>query len=233
MHLTSMRDHPDEIIASGGQPRHLIVIGGSAGALPALRQIVGRLPANLPAAVCVVIHTAPDNPSILPRLLSKAGPLPAAHAVDRQAIREGRVLVAPPDHHLVVEAGYVRVTRGPRENRARPAVDPLFRTAAHTYGSRVVGVILSGGRDDGVLGLSRIKQAGGIAIVQDPGDAEVPNMPEAALRQVPVDHVLAAHDIAAVLSGLLGRRGTGYREGRRRRIGVRDARGSSLPVHLP
>jgi two-component system chemotaxis response regulator CheB len=184
--------------------RDIIVIGGSAGALPALRQVLRALPAGLPAAVFVVIHTSPDSPGILPRLLEKDAALPVAYATDTEPIRSGHVYVGPPDHHLLVKPGLVRVTRGPRENRFRPAVDPLFRTAASAYDSRVVGVILSGALDDGVAGLAHIKRRGGTAIAQDPVDAETPSMPENAVRQVRVDHVLKAREIGAALVALAG-----------------------------
>jgi len=183
--------------------RDIIVIGGSAGALAALRRILGGLPAELPASVFVVVHTSPDNPSVLPAVLSKSGALRADEATDGAPIQPGRIYAPPPDHHLLIKRGHVRVTRGPRENQFRPAIDPLFRTAATVYGPRVIGVLLSGGLDDGVLGLSRIKRHRGVAIAQDPGDAEVASMPESAIRQVAVDHVLRADDMAAVITGLV------------------------------
>lgn len=185
------------------QTRDIVVIGGSAGALDALRRIVHGLPPRFPASMFVVVHTAPHSTGILPSILAKAGLLPAAHAINGEQIQSGRIYVAPPDHHLLIDRGHVRLTRGPRENRFRPAVDPLFRTAAVTYGPRVVGVILSGGQDDGVLGLSYIKRHGGIAIAQDPAEADAPSMPEHAIRQIEVDHVLPAEDMAAVLGGLV------------------------------
>jgi two-component system chemotaxis response regulator CheB len=185
--------------------RDVIVIGGSAGALQALKQVLRALPAGLPGALFVVIHTSPDSPGILPRLLAKDSALPVAYGTDAKPIRPGHVYVAPPNHHLLVKPGHMLVTRGPRENRFRPAVDPLFRTAAIAYGSRVVGVILSGAQDDGVSGLAHVKRHGGVAIAQDPDDAETPSMPENAIRQVSVDHVLRAGDIGAVLAGLVGR----------------------------
>ena len=184
--------------------RDIIVIGGSAGALAPLIAILRGLPAGLPAALFVVIHTAPDNPSLLAQVLTKAGPLPAATATDGAPIRLGHVHVASADHHLLVKPGHVRVTRGPRENRFRPAVDPLFRTAAAAYGPRVIGIILSGAQHDGVLGLSYIKMRGGVTIAQDPRDAGSPAMPESAIRQLAIDHVLRGDDMAAIVSGLVG-----------------------------
>jgi two-component system chemotaxis response regulator CheB len=185
------------------QIRDIVVIGGSAGALGVLRTLVSGLPPGFPGAIFVVLHTSPDNPGVLPVVLSKVGPLPAQNAEDGSPIRPGRIYVAPPDHHLLVYPGRVRVTRGPRESRFRPAVDPLFRTAAAAYGSRVIGVILSGGQDDGVLGLTHIKRRGGIAIVQEPAEADAPSMPMSAIRQVEIDHVLRAEDMAAIVGGLV------------------------------
>jgi two-component system chemotaxis response regulator CheB len=182
--------------------RDIVVIGGSAGAIEALRRIVRALPAAFPGAIFVVVHMSPESPGVLPSILSRASRIPVAMAVDREKISPNRIYVAPPDHHLLLKRGYVRVTRGPRENRFRPAVDPLFRTAAAAYGPRVVGVILSGGQDDGVLGLSQIKRQGGIAIAQDPDEAEAPSMPESAIRQVAVDHVVRAEDIPPLIAGL-------------------------------
>jgi two-component system chemotaxis response regulator CheB len=165
----------------------IIVIGASAGGVKAVSTIASQLPTDLPAAVFVVIHTSPYSPSHLPEILARAGPLPAVHPVDGEPITPGRVYVAPSDRHLLLEPGRVRLTRGPRENRFRPAVDPLFRSAALAYGPRVVGVILTGALDDGAAGLWVVKMCGGIAIVQDPEDAHFPWMPRSALRQTRVD----------------------------------------------
>ena len=185
-------------------PTHdIIVIGGSAGAFGGLKRILQGLPPGFSAAIFVVIHTAADSAGILPALLSKAGPLPAFAAVDGAPIRLGAVYVAPPDHHLLVQPEKMRVTRGPRENRFRPAVDPLFRTAAASYGPRVIGVLLSGGQDDGVIGLSHITRHGGVTIVQDPAEAEISSMPESAIQQIDIDHVLRVDDMPAVISGLV------------------------------
>src|SRR5262249_7731243 len=141
-------------------------------------EIARSLPADIPAAVFVVIHTAPSSPGYLPGLLNGAGPLPAAAAQDGEEVKPGRGYVARPHHHLRLGAGRVRVTRGPKENRFRPAVDPLFRSAALAYGPRVVGVVLSGGLDDGAAGLWAVKTRGGVAVVQDPGEARYRSMPE-------------------------------------------------------
>ena len=179
--------------------KDIIVIGTSAGGVEALRQLVSALPSDLQAAIFVVLHTSPDSPGLLADILDRYGSLPAVTAQDRERIRPGRVYVPPPDRHLLVEPGVVRVTRGPKENRFRPAIDPLFRSAAQTYGPRVIGVILTGYLDDGTAGLWTVKQLGGTAVVQDPKDALVPFMPLNALIHVKVDYCLPLHEIAPLL----------------------------------
>ena len=163
-----------------------MVVGASAGGLKALRQLVAYLPADLPAAVLVTTHLAPTVPSKVAAVLRKAGSLPAATVADGTPIKPGRIYTAMPDRHLVVDDGDVlRLSRGPRENRVRPAVDALFRSAARWCGPRVVGVVLSGSLDDGAAGLAAIVECGGVALVQDPADAMFDGMPRAALRAVP------------------------------------------------
>lgn len=181
-------------------PGHdVIVMGASTGGVEALMQIVRDLPADLPAAVLVVLHVPPQGASRLPQILSRAGALPATHPTNHEPIRPGHIYVAPPDFHLLVEKDRVRVVRGPRENRARPAIDPLFRSAATTCGPRVVGVILTGALDDGTAGLWAIKERGGIAVVQDPEDALVPSMPSNALEYVDVNYCPPLSEIPALL----------------------------------
>jgi two-component system chemotaxis response regulator CheB len=184
--------------------RDLIVIGTSAGGIGALRRVIGGLPPDLPASVVVVLHLAPLSASRLPEILAREGPLPVAHAVGGLLLAPGRVLVAPPDHHVVIqEGGRVSVTRGPRVNGVRPAIDVLFRSAARTHGARTVGVILTGTLDDGASGLASIRRRGGVAVVQDPKDAEFPDMPRAALALAGADHVLPAREIPALLGRLV------------------------------
>src|SRR6185437_4874084 len=180
----------------------IIVIGASAGGIQILQELVGGLPANLPASLFLVIHTSPFSSGLLPQILSRKCKLKVEYAVDERPIEHGKIYVAPPDHHLLVKPQRLCVVRGPKENGFRPAVDPLFRTAARAYGARVVGVILSGGLDDGTLGLTQVKQFGGIAIVQNPDEAPFSSMPESAIQNVEVDHVLSVAQMPSVLTRL-------------------------------
>lgn len=179
----------------------IVVIGASAGGVDALISLVRTLPADFPAPVCVVLHVPPDAPSLLPHILAREGRLQTKHAEHGEKPRPGVVYVAPPDRHLVIGTdGTLRVTRGPRENRHRPAVDPLFRSAAVRYRERAIGLILTGTLDDGTGGLHAIKEHGGIAIVQDPGDAMYPGMPQNAIEHVAVDHVAPLADLGPLLT---------------------------------
>jgi two-component system chemotaxis response regulator CheB len=177
----------------------IIVVGASAGGVHALVTLVGSFPQKLPAAIFVVLHIPAESPSLLPDILSRAGPLEAVEAVDCMDIEHRCIYVVPPDHHLLIERGHVRVVRGPKENRHRPAVDPLFRSAAQVYGPRVVGVILTGALDDGTAGLLAVKRRGGIAVVQDPDEALYSSMPLSALTNVEVDYRLPLSSIGPLL----------------------------------
>jgi len=182
----------------------IILLGASAGGVDTLTRLCRGLPRDLPAAVLVVQHITPFPRSVLPRLLSRAGPLPAAHAEEGEAIHPGRIYVARPDHHLLVNAADQRLMlrRGPQENRTRPAIDPLFRSAAIAFGPRVVGVVLSGLLDDGTAGLVAIKACGGISVVQNPEDAAWPDMPRNALRGNSPDHCVTLVEMPALLARL-------------------------------
>jgi two-component system chemotaxis response regulator CheB len=184
--------------------RDIIVIGASSGGHEALQEIVAGLPADLPAAVFVVVHVPARATSWLPEILSRAGRLPASHARHNEAIRAGRIYVAPPGFHLLLDDSRTHVVRGPKENNHRPAIDPLFRSAARFYGPRAVGVVLSGALDDGAAGLFSIKSRGGIAIVQDPEDALFPDMPRAALSVVQADYCVAKAEIPLIIAELSG-----------------------------
>ena len=183
--------------------RDIVVIGASAGGMEALQKLVSRLPAGLPASLFVVWHLSPGVKSILPSILTKAGALPAVHPQDGDRIEPGRIYVAPNDHHMLLENGYIRVARGPKENRFRPAVDPLFRSAAYVYGPRVIGVVLTGALDDGTAGLWTIKLRGGTAIVQEPEEALIRGMPLNALDNVAVDYRLPVAEIGELLPSLV------------------------------
>jgi len=181
------------------QTKHIVVIGASSGGVETLRTLVAALPADFPAPICVVVHTSPQAPGVLDQILTRAGALQATNAVSGERLNAGHIYVAPPDYHIVVEPGKLRVTKGPRENRFRPAIDPLFRSAAQVYGPGAIGIIMSGSLDDGSAGLWAVKQLGGIAIVQDPDDALFPDMPQNAIKQVAVDYVVPIVDVAPLL----------------------------------
>jgi len=181
----------------------IIVIGASAGGLRAFETLISQLSPDCPAAIFIVWHISPDYPSLLPQILGRITPLSVTQAVDQEPIRSGHIYVAPPDHHLLVEPGTVRLSRGPKENRFRPAVDVLFRSAAWSYSTRVIGVVLTGSLDDGAAGLYAIKERGGIAIVQDPLDAMHSSMPRAALQAVEVDYCLPLSKMGALLGDLV------------------------------
>jgi two-component system chemotaxis response regulator CheB len=193
-------------------PGHdIITIGASAGGVEALAELAKGFAGDLPASVFVALHVPAHGTSVLPQILARRGALAAQHGSDGEEIRPGRIYVAPPDQHLLIHEGVVKLSRGPRENGFRPAIDPLFRSAAQWYGPRAVGVILSGTLDDGVAGLVAIKERGGIAIVQDPDDALFPGMPRNAIESVRVDHVLPASAISDLLNRL-SRNGEGRAE---------------------
>src|SRR5215471_20025144 len=169
--------------------RNIIVVGCSVGGVEALQTLVAGLPAKFRPSLFVVMHLSPQGTSVLPDILNRSGELPASHPRNGEAIRPGHIYVAPPDHHLLIEDGRMRISRGPKENRHRPAVDPLFRSAARYYGRRVIGVVLTGALDDGAAGLMIIKKRGGVAVVQDPDEAMAADMPRSAIEAVAVDHV--------------------------------------------
>jgi two-component system chemotaxis response regulator CheB len=183
--------------------KDIIVVGTSTGGIEALQVLVSGLPHDFRASLFVVLHIGPGGLGILPEILERAGRLPASNAKNWEMIRPGHIYVAPPDHHLLLEgSGHLRITRGPKENRFRPAVDPLFRSAAHAFGPRVVGVVLTGGLDDGTAGLWTVKDRGGTAIVQRPDQALAASMPLSALEHVAVDHCVSLEEIAPLLVDL-------------------------------
>jgi chemotaxis response regulator CheB len=188
--------------AINSECRDIIVIGASAGGVEALCAVMAGLPADLPAAVFVVMHMTPWHKSALPRILSRCGPLPAVHPDSGAQIEHGRIFVAPPDQHLLIGDHAVELWHGPRENNSRPSINALFRSAAVAYGPRVAGVILTGALEDGTTGLWWIKRMKGVAVVQDPADAQFRQMPETALSHVPADFVAPAAELGKILSDL-------------------------------
>ena len=182
--------------------RDIIVIGGSAGGIGALKAILEGLSDDLPASVLSVTHLHPSHVSILPQLLGQCTRLRVVHPVDGETLQHGSIYLAPPDQHMVLDDGLIRLNGGPRENYSRPSINPLFRSAAHYYGSRVIGVILSGMLDDGTAGLIAVKMHGGIAIVQSPGEAEFSQMPESASKYIRVDYNLPVAEIGPLLGKL-------------------------------
>lgn len=196
----------------------IVVIGGSTGAINAVKLILPTLPPDFPAAILIVIHIGSQK-SILPEILERCSTMPVRHATDGEPIAPGRILIAPPDEHLMVVRNggraYARLVRGAKENHSRPAIDPLFRSAASVFGPDTIGVVLSGYLNDGTVGLQAVKACGGVALVQSPAEAEAPDMPASAIRYVDVDKVLNLSEIGAALAGLARedvRQGAGSRQ---------------------
>jgi two-component system chemotaxis response regulator CheB len=182
--------------------RDIVVIGASAGGVEALQRLTEGLPAQLPAAVFITVHFPEHGNSVLPRILGRHSRLPVAHAADRDSIVPGRIYVAPPDFHLLLTRRGVRLAQGPKENSNRPAIDPMFRSAALAFGPRVIGVVLTGNLDDGTSGLRAIKRAGGVALAQEPSEAAFPSMPSSAIQHASVDRVAPVRELADVIVAL-------------------------------
>lgn len=185
--------------------KDIITIGGSAGSSAVLRQLLTELPGGLPASVFISTHIPANASSFLAEVLQVTAAMPVRQAIDGQPVEPGHAYVAAPDRHLLLVDGAIRLGAGPRENMVRPSIDPLFRSAALAYGSRVIGVVLSGMLNDGASGLGAIKAVGGTAVVQHPLDAEADQMPLAALESADVDHVAPANGLAPLLVELAGR----------------------------
>jgi two-component system chemotaxis response regulator CheB len=183
--------------------KDIVVIGSSAGGVGVLQRLCAALPADFPASLFIAQHLSPSVRSVLPQLLDRAGPLPAMSPADGDAIRSGHIYVAAPDHHMLLRPGKILMRRGPNENRTRPAVNALFRSAAIAYGGRVIGVVLTGLLDDGTDGLIAISAGGGMSIVQDPEEAEWPSMPRNALNRDHVEHVVRISELAPLLTRLV------------------------------
>jgi two-component system, chemotaxis family, protein-glutamate methylesterase/glutaminase len=189
------------------EPRDVVVVGGSAGSMEPLRQLAAAMPAGLPGSVAVTIHIGEQARSRLPQILDRKGPLPAAHARTGEVLRPGHIYVAPPGCHLLMPAGVIELSNGPRMNRTRPAIDAMFASAARWFGDRVVAVVLSGVLDDGAVGAALVDQAGGLVVVQDPKEAAQPSMPQAALAAVPAAVAVPGARLGEVVGGMLGERG--------------------------
>ncbi len=186
----------------------IVVVGASAGGIPALQKIVRQLPPDFPAPIMVVVHVSDSHESALPEMLERTGLLNAVHPYNGQPVEPGTIYVAPPNYHMVLIDHHIQLKNSPKENRHRPAVDPLFRSAAQTHGENVIGIVLSGVMDDGTGGLIDIKQHGGIAVVQNLEDAMFSSMPASACRYVDVDYILPAHEIGKRLPQILVEAGT-------------------------
>src|SRR4051794_34111043 len=184
-------------------PRALVVVGASAGGVEALRSFVAGLPPDLDAAVLVVLHIPRSSPSALPGILDRSGPLSASAAVDGEELRAGHIYVAPADHHLLVLDNQVRISHGPAENGHRPAVDPLFRSAARAADGRTIAVVLSGVRDDGTAGAAAVVARGGWLVAQSPDDALHDSMPRSAIDHVGAHRICPAGKMGAVLAELI------------------------------
>jgi two-component system chemotaxis response regulator CheB len=179
----------------------IVVVGASAGGVEALQGLAAGLPCEFDAALFVTLHIG-AGPSTLETILSRAGPLPAKRPQHGEQIERGTIYVAPPDYHLLVVQGHIQLSHGPKENRTRPAINPMFRSAARSYGGRVAGIILSGALDDGIAGLAEIKRCGGITVVQDPETAQFPDMPSSAITHVDVDYVVPVQEIGKLIARL-------------------------------
>jgi two-component system chemotaxis response regulator CheB len=185
-------------------PRHdIIVIGASLGGVKALQTLVRGLPDDLAASLFLVMHILASQSSHLPIILRRLTSLSVLQAAENMVIEQRKIYVAPPDHHLLLEEGYMHLGTGPKEQYVRPSVNVLFRSAAHAYGPRVVGIILTGGGQDGAAGLQVVKLHGGMTIVQDPENADFPSMPQSALKHVKVDYTMPLLSIAPLLTRLV------------------------------
>jgi two-component system chemotaxis response regulator CheB len=182
--------------------RDIVVIGASAGGVIALVDLFRSMPADFDGYLLVVQHLSPYSPSVLPQILSRSGPFKAEHPKDGDTLKKNTIYVAPPDHHLLIESNKLIVKKGPKENRFRPSIDALFRSAAYNYGPRVIGVVLSGLMDDGTSGLWSIKRHNGLGVIQHPADAEFPSMPQNVMEFVDVDHAVPVSQMGALLHRL-------------------------------
>jgi two-component system, chemotaxis family, protein-glutamate methylesterase/glutaminase len=185
------------------QKQDIIVIGASAGSVPTLKTFVASLPPDFQGSIFIVVHIPANSQSVLPDILNKVSSIPAKHPYDGEMIKPGTIYIAPNDHHMIVQSDTISITHGPKENRFRPSIDALFRSAAYTFRERVIGVILSGYMDDGISGLWNIQRMGGTIIIQDPEDTEHPQLPLNVLEHLKVDYQLNGIDLGPIISGLV------------------------------
>ncbi|CAA9888927.1 Protein-glutamate methylesterase [Candidatus Methylobacter favarea] len=183
--------------------RDIVVIGASAGGIQPLIELIQSLPEDFSGYIFIVVHIPPHSPSQLPEILTCSGSLKAVHPKDGEKLKQGMIYIAPPDHHLLLEHDHAVVRKGPKENRFRPSIDALFRSAAYEFGPRVIGVVLSGLLNDGTSGLWSVKRMNGIAIIQDPNDADHDSMPVSVLEYVDVDYSVPKEEIGPLIVGLM------------------------------
>jgi len=196
----SAKNVPSDVLSPND---YIIVIGASAGGFQAIKKIIKELPKDFRPPVFIVWHTGAETTGVMPGVLNKLNSIFASYALDDEEIKPNRIYIAPPDNHMLLIENTIKLSKGPKENHFRPAIDPLFRSASYYFGSRTIGIILSGALDDGTSGLWKIKIAGGIAVVQDPNDAEVKSMPATALRDVKTDYCAPASEIAKLLTQII------------------------------
>jgi two-component system chemotaxis response regulator CheB len=204
--MQAFDENADVAALPSGTVTNVIVVGASAGGVPALTNFVAALPERLDAVVFIVLHSSAHAPRLLADVLARKSALPVRYAVDNEPIVAGEIRVAVPDCHLLLEPGFMRVVHGPKENLSRPSADPLFRSAAWSFGPAVIGIIMSGMLSDGTAGLWAVKSCGGTTIVQDPGDAIYPDMPRNAIQSVPIDHCVPSSDIGGLVARLVAER---------------------------
>lgn len=200
-YASRLKRHANRVINGDRIKRNVIVMGASGGGIEVLIRIFSQIPADLKAIIGVVLHRGPRKSELL-QVLGKKSALPLMEPSHDSRLDAGRIILAPPDHHIEFTPHRVIVQRGPKEHSTRPAIDPLFRSAAQSFGNRVVGILMSGGGDDGVNGLIAITDNGGISLAQEPEDADIPYMPMNAIRYDHVDGILPIKEIAPTLAAV-------------------------------
>ena len=204
-----MTEHPTEVPKRSGIElrRDVILIGASAGGVEAISKVLAGLPKDFNAAIAITLHRGASHASLLTEVLGARSKLEVVQARNAEPFSQGRVYLAPPDHHLTFSGGFIELDHGPREQHARPSVDVMFRSGARDFGARVIGVILTGNLIDGVAGLSAIKRHGGLSLAQEPAEAVAPSMPLNALVYDGVDIVFRLAAAGEILTKLVGSKG--------------------------